>query len=234
MKCDISTAQSTIIQRNKPVILTDTCALIDIVRVPHRSNIRISHLEGAKEIVKKAANMELSIVLTSTVETEFNIHLAPACIELERYITKLVLENSSLINVIESLGLSYKFSIDGLAGLKVSEKLQNIAQEFHDNALVLQRDDECDRKAHDRVELYQAPATRGKSESKDCLIIEHYLKLVNGLRETSFSKNIVFVTSNVTDFGKPQTPKSPLDTQFISGDIKYCNNFRWALQEAES
>lgn len=63
MQCDISTAKSTIIQRNKPVILVDTCALIDIIRIPHRLNIKISHLEGAKEIFKKVAKMELSIVL---------------------------------------------------------------------------------------------------------------------------------------------------------------------------
>jgi len=233
MKCEISLAQSTIIQTDKPVILIDTCALLDIVRVVHRSNINISYLEGAKEIVKKAANKELSIVLTSTVENEFNIHLAQVCTELERHIARLDKENTDLINVIESLGLSYKFSIDGLSGLKVSEKLRSIAQEFHDNALTLEYDDECGKKAHARVARYQAPARRGKSESKDCLIVEHYLKLVKGLREKSFAKNIVFVTSNTTDFGNPQTPQAPLDTQFASNKLKYCNNFKWALQEAE-
>ncbi len=127
--------------------------------------------------------------------------------------------------------MSHEFNIDGLARLKISEYLQNIVKEFHNHALILQRDDECDRKAHDRVECNHAPLTRGKSESKDCLIIEHYLKLVNNLRESSFSKNIVFITSNTTDFGKPQTP--PLDTQFDSNNIIYCNNFQWAIQEAD-
>ena len=139
----------------------------------------------------------------------------------------------SLINSIQSVGLGFQFSIAGMAEIKLSEKLKTIAEDTFAQSLILDRDSECDRKAHDRVERDQAPAKRGKSESKDCLIVEHYIKLVKTLRESSFERKIVFVTSNKTDFGSPSAPNPPLDTQFSSHSITYCNNFGWALQVVE-
>ena len=92
-------------------------------------------------------------------------------------------------------------------------------------------DSECAMNAHNRVIRNQAPSQKGKSESKDCLIIEHYIKLATKLRNQSFDKNIVFISSNTSDFGDVQNLKAPLDTQFKNVSMNYCNNFKWALQE---
>jgi hypothetical protein len=82
------------------------------------------------------------------------------------------------------------------------------------------------------VERYQAPSARGKSESKDCLIIEHYLKLVTDLRAAGFVERVVFVSSNSNDYGKPTALRPPLDTQFGTAEIEYVNNFQWAVTAA--
>jgi hypothetical protein len=229
MKCDIATAQSTISHEAKPVILIDTCSILDIIRLPSRAKINISHLQGFKTILNKKS--QIFTVLTTTIEEELDCHIGHTCTELDRYVNELALNNIALIDVIECLNLSYKFTIDGLADFELSEKLKSTAQQLIHNSIILQRDAECDSKAHDRVALYQAPARRNKSESKDCLIIEHYFKLARSLRDASFSEKIVFVTSNSNDFGSPTKPKPPLSAQFHSYGITYCNNFQWALNE---
>ena len=50
MICDISQAVQHIAAKAQPLLLIDTCSLIDIVRVPMRDNINQSHIQGAIDI----------------------------------------------------------------------------------------------------------------------------------------------------------------------------------------
>jgi hypothetical protein len=233
MICDISQAVQHIASKAQPLLLIDTCSLIDIVRVPLRGNINHSHIQGAIDIARMGKSGQISLAVTNTIYNEFKTHLAPTCIELERYIQELESKNSSIISAIESVGLSYRFSINGLAKQKLPEKLSELAEDLFSLSFMLKRDTGCGDRAHNRVELVQAPASRGKSESKDCLIIEHYLDLTKKLRATGFDKKIVFVTSNSKDYGTPGVLRAPLDLEFKAARIEYCNNFAWALSVAE-
>lgn len=233
MKCNISQAVDAVISKGKPVLLIDTCSLLDVVRVAYRKNIKHSHLVGAEKLLEKAENNELLLVITDTVEKEFNDNSLDVCIELEKHITKLETENQRLINTIESLNLSYKFNIHNLSGVKLPDTIREILDKILEKALIVDRDLGCSDKAHNRVERNQAPSRRGKSESKDCLIIEHYLMLATELRNANFQEKIIFITSNSNDYGEISSLKPPLDTEFSKVKIEYCNNFSWALNIAE-
>jgi hypothetical protein len=233
MICDISQAVQHIAAKANSLLLIDTCSLLDIVRVPLRSNINHSHIQGAIDIVKKVKSGHISLAVTDTIVTEFRAHLAPVCTELEGHIRTLESKNLSIINAMESVGLSYQFNINGLADQKLPEKLRELAENLLSSAFTLQRDKECGNRAHDRVDLLRAPASKGKSESKDCLIIEHFLELVKQLRETGYNEKVVFVTNNSKDYGQPGALLPPLGLEFKKVQIEYCNNFAWALSVAE-
>jgi len=211
-----------------PVLLIDTCSLLDIIRVPHRANIHISHLEGAKNLLR----VQHHLVVTKTVEIEYMHHLTPTCIELERYVLKFASNGERIINALESMDLDYQFYISNIEKLDLVQKLKSISDGILNKALIIEKDSQCIDKANTRTELYQAPARRNKSESKDCVIIEHYLKLAKLLQQNTFSKKIVFITSNSNDYGSAPNPKPPLDTEFVAQNVFYCNNFKWALSQA--
>ncbi len=231
MIADVSTIVASIQLRNVPVLFIDTCAILDILRVPMRQNINFSHLEGAKEIVDKQKQSKISTVITTTIETEYNEHLHNTEIELARHISDLASNNERLINSIESIGLSYEFNVKNIYKTELPTKLKEMAEEIIANSYIIEKDDECIKKAFARVETYAAPSRRGKSESKDCVIIEHFLKIASELRQLGFQKKFVFITSNSSDYGKVSKLNPPLDTEFQNLLIAYCNTFKWAISQ---
>ncbi|MBA4318784.1 MAG: hypothetical protein C0412_10325 [Flavobacterium sp.] len=231
MNCEILEAIPIIKSMNSPVLLMDTCSLVDLIRAPFRSNIKLSHIFGARKALEELRCQKLCCVLTSTVENELNDHLKDTGIELERHVRKIEIDITKIIEVMENLDIRFDLNVQGLSQARIPEHLNALTNEFLKEAIILDRDKECGERAHTRVERNQAPSKRGKSESKDCLIIEHYLKLVNELRNEGFAQKIVFLTSNYQDFGQPPTPLAPIDNQFKKLSILYCNNFAWALNQ---
>jgi len=188
-------------------------------------------LEGAKEIVSKQKQNKISTIITTTIETEYNDHLSSTEKELERYILNLASNNERLINSIESIDLSYEFNVKNIHKTELPTRLKEMAEEIIANSYIIEKDDECIRKADTRVEKYAAPSRRGKSESKDCVIIEHFLKIANELRKLGFQKKFVFITSNSNDYGTAPNLRPPLDIEFQDLHIAYCNTFKWAISQ---
>ncbi len=229
MIADINASVKALIATGVPVFLVDTCALLDIIRVPLRQSQKMSHLEGAIDILQKMASSSLSVVVTTTIEREYSDHINQICVELERYVAKLIADNERLINSIESVNLAYEFNIIRMNTIKLSDALKTIADGILKDSIILDRDDECIGKAHTRVERYSAPSQRGKSEAKDCVIVEHFLKFSHELRDSGFSGKMVFITSNSRDYGTAPKFRSPLDQDFQKVNVLYANTFKWAL-----
>lgn len=108
------------------------------------------------------------------------------------------------------------------------DNIKTIAQHIFDNPAPVLLIDTCSLLNVAR----QAPSDWGKSESKDCVIVEHYLKLAALLRQSRFTKAIIFITSNKKDYGSALILKPPLNIEFETQNILYCNNFRWAVNQA--
>jgi hypothetical protein len=229
MIIDIETSVALIKQTPAPILFIDTCSLLDIIRVPSHPNVKLSHLEGAKEAVKKAKSNSIYLVITETVEMEYKDNLSKTCVELERYTTKFAATGEKIVNSIECVELSYNFYISGIEEIRLAAELEKIANNVIDSSLILEENQECIHSAHERTKHYQAPAQRGKSESKDCVIIEHFLELSKRLREEGLTNPLIFITNNSSDYGKAPNPKPPLNLEFGNLDIAYCNNLKWAL-----
>jgi hypothetical protein len=146
MNCNIDQATASVLSKPKPIVLLDTCALLDIVRSAYRSNVHISHLAGARQLLTRVNNGLIYVVATTTVEREFQEHLRPTSLELERGLADLAAKNAAVINAIECVGLSYRFTLDGFVGIKLTDKLQDIAREVFAAGMVLERDSTCERR----------------------------------------------------------------------------------------
>ena len=231
MNCDIATAAQIISTSPKPLILVDTCSLLDLIRAPVRDKLNADHIKGGIDILGKVTAGELHLVVTSTIQKKFSEHLNATCDELEKNAKSLEEKTAHYIRASGLAGLLLS-TAGSLQAATLSKKLSQYSTDLLAQSLILDRDRECDHRALDRVEVHNAPAGRGKSESKDCLIVEHFLELVRQLRRAGYSGKTVFVTNNFNDYGPPSAPRSPLDSEFVGAKIVYCDNFSWALIEA--
>lgn len=229
MKVDIIKSSNTIKNKNAPLLLIDTCSLLDVLRVPFRQSPKLSHLIGAKEILQRLKTNVLSVVITDLIEQEYLQNVNQTIEELMRFIENLNKNNERLLNVVESVGLANTLKVSNIDNKKLNSALKSISNGIIDNCIILEKDNDCILKAHERMILFNAPSARGKSESKDCVIIEHFLKLIRRLRNEGYSEKIAFSSSNSKDYGDAPKIKSPLDVDFNDLGIDYCNDFNWAL-----
>jgi hypothetical protein len=115
---------------------------------------------------------------------------------------------------------------------KIEDALVGVSTDFFKNAIFLTDDADCKEGAYQRVIHKQAPS-RKSAGLKDCVIIEHSLKLCSQLRVKGFSEKCVFLTSNTKDFCKPGSdkPQVPLDSQLPSVNLFLTTNWQWTRHE---
>ena len=203
----------------KPVILVDTCALLDIVRAPEREYI-------APEIISCAPNYISSssiwFVASEIVCTEWRSNItdvttgtrnAIRSLHNKAKLFKTALDHSSIV---EKWDYSKEFTT-----YKLEEELTSLSESLLSSLILIENDEDCLVKASLRVVNGTAPASKGKDEYKDCMIIEHYLKLTSLLRADGFSHPVIFVTSNKSDFGPPYKIKEPLSAEFSNICLQY-------------
>ena len=67
-----------IIEAGIPVLLLDTCSILDIVRAPIREQMSVHDIEAVHSLLDRAtgSSHQISLVVTEQVVTEFEKHLA--------------------------------------------------------------------------------------------------------------------------------------------------------------
>lgn len=224
----IDTIVDSILEAPKPVILFDTCALLDIVRSAERENISSEIISTALELITCDDKWLISC---EVVDTEWKDNID----SVEIYV------RNALRNL-HKRALSFKGALDHSQSQEVWEyskyftsyelekNLTSISNDLRGVLTLIDRDSDCVLRATDRTIKCIAPASKGKAEFKDCLIIEHFIELSNKLREREFSSSVVFVSSNKADFGSPFDIKEPLRTEFLNASIQYAGDIKSALR----
>ncbi|MDD5051549.1 MAG: PIN domain-containing protein [Sulfuricurvum sp.] len=226
---NIEEIKQEILSKCKPVFFIDTCSILDVIRTGFRDNIRVTHLDGVINIIEKLKTNELLIVLVQTVVDEVAEHKEPTFQEFiqEQNRLKKILDKS--LEIANILGIDYSIEYTNNSIISLNDSIAKIVDDLLANSLILAEDDSLKLKAFNRMTQNIAPSQRGKSEIKDCVIIEHYIELTSRLRLNGFTEKVVFITNNPKDFGPAPTAKPPLDDTFSTLNIKYCNEFKWAL-----
>lgn len=230
-------ADAAIILRDRdvPVLVIDTCSLLDIIRIPTRVDNNYKRAETILEKSSQSLSMatenppKLSIVIPPLVPDEWKRNQPKISRETEGHFSKL----DSMIEVADVLAnaLSSESRLTSFSDLKLHDDLSDISMKLLYSGIWLSSDEDIRRRAVDRALLPEAPAKHGTF--KDCIIYEHCRELFSQLRGKGLSKKLVLFTSNTDDFCEPNSsvPKKPIKTELDGLSATLTTQWNWTLHE---
>ncbi len=225
---------------NFPLLIADTCSLLDIVRVPIRadkSNIAKSILKNILTISDMATtpNQSLILVIPALVQSEWEDNIGGVCTEVKKEVKKVDRKINVFNTCVAELGLDTEEPKKAFADLKLDQKLKGLSNQLLTCGIKLDRDESIQIRATNRAIRKEAPARAGSF--KDCIIYEHAIELLSILREKGFSKKCLFLTSNTKDFcldNDKKILKEPIKEELEKLSTGFVSNWDWAHQELTS
>lgn len=227
----LADAANIILNENRSILIIDTCALLDIIRIPYRQRTpttAVSCLNSAKKLSELSSEGLLKIIIPPLVKREFEDNIESVKDELKRHINKI----STSIEILVALFINDLISHQLFDVLKIdfSKLLEQICDELFSIGLHIKEDQMLRIKATERSINNIPPARKGAV--KDCIIYEHSLELASILRRKNFTKKIVFFTSNTKDYCDDSgNIKNKIYEEFSNFNIKLCSNWNWVLNE---
>jgi hypothetical protein len=212
-----------------PLLLPDTCSLLDLMRDPARDDIRPANAKAAQRILKRATKIPASLLLSfpEQVLKELADNQEKIREETQNKISKL---NEALKQVSQAFAVhDLPLQLNGL-DLRVHnfpDAADKFVQNIISTAVKFHPTEETMRKVMARISQSLAPNHRG-GQYKDCIVIESNFELVRVLRARGHDKKIVFLTTNVSDYsaGRGSIGVHPdLAAEFEALKIEYATNF---------
>jgi hypothetical protein len=209
-----------------PVIFPDTCSVLDILRCVYRDTASPDLAQQTLNALKATSSKpsKLYLVISEQVAQEYARNLPEVLKELQGRISQISQVGSSLLQDIDSAEL-------GSALKSLQTNLTSLTSQIYDSCLQIATDQVCVARSTMRLANYSAPAKRGSTNMGDCLVIEHFLELVQQLRAVKFVQPCIFVSSNHRDFGPAPNPKPPLDSELVALSIDYMPDIAAALAQ---
>lgn len=225
----LSDAADLIARSEQPLLLPDTCSLLDLTRDPTREDMHPANARAARRLFEQASGRPtgLSLCLPEQVLIELAEHQEEIREEARKKIVKM---NATLKRVAEAYavhGLSLQLGGFDLTAHDFPSTANQFVEDVKSVAVKFQPTGETERKAMARIARSLAPNRRG-GQYKDCIVIESNFELVRFLRDRGFDKRVVFLTSNVADYSAERgTVKvhADLASEFQSLQIEYATNF---------
>jgi len=209
-----------------PVLMLDTCVVLDIVRDITRKTVHVHNIKAAIEILKAAeSGSNLVLLMAEQTSVELNDNLQNVEKESQVALEKF-LEQAERIDEI-----AIEF---GAQGAMVTAHLDDhvtraraVLDRWVHASIQVKPGPDAGSKAMMRVVNAIAPSRRGKESAKDCLVVETYLETAAQLRAANFNGKIVFGSSNTDDYFDPNTKKlyAKLQQEFAVDAIEFGHNF---------
>ena len=190
---------TTKIPSNKAIVFWDTCALVDIMRIPQmdRDMFTIHTLEKYEEIARWIREGKLVSVTSELVRTEFDKHFAEEQKKVEDQTKRYQAEVKTLSAYMKNSHKQHRVTTS-IDLLECSKRCEETAYSICKNTIAIKEETTFMTAADYRVRNYVKPSG-GKESYKDCYLWATFLKLVSML---SITKDAFFFTSNYKDFGK--------------------------------
>lgn len=222
-----------ICQAPAPVVMLDTCAVLDVIRAPIRPKLPPNVVLAAQELTGGALLHPRTVwlVATETILNEWQDHRDATAGEVLRQLRRIDNEVEVARVVAGHSQPARVVTQPGLGSLGLETELRQTAQEMLDAAEVITTDEQAELRAGRRVQLGRAPSSKGKSEYKDCLIFEHYLALSHCLQQAGYAEPRFLVTSNIRDYGNPTGPDNPLAPDLAAVSLQYVTDLWWLRSE---
>ena len=205
-----------------PVLLIDTCSVLDIVRCSMR--MKPADVQAALDLVA-ATNFDpprCYLIRSSLVEREFENHIYSTKKELENELNDLTARIGCLDVAAEYFGVA-RMGVQPAPEL--SGCLERLAREIITKCEPIDPHVDAQARAHQRVVSATAPARPSKQSYKDCVIFEEYLELANRYQIGSRNQAVAFVTSNTDDYRREGKTHPDIESAAEAAGLRIC--FSW-------
>lgn len=235
LACDDLAAQIT--RADVPVLLLDTCAILDVVRAPIRDQLGAHDIHAVHTLIDRVAGAQpkVSSVITAQVLQEFREHIDEVETETGDALEKASDGLSAILRRMQALSPEdcIPDAVE-LVSLGFPERGRQLADQIVQSSSVLDEHPDDIQKAYRRVTRATPPATRARQSIKDCHITESYLRLAANLRSAGFLRNMVFTSSNTKDYQQDYPSLHPaLRVEFDSVCLEYSPNWSAARHELD-
>lgn len=211
-----------IAQANVPVLLPDTCILLDLLRSPRRENVDGNAMLAGQAIrdgvVESGA---IGCVVAEQVRNELNENLPTVREDTHSALRNLRDEIARIDKWSEALGQESQTQIGHfLTRVPVAEAVMtDILRAAATHATT----PDLTYRAMTRVTQRRTPAKLGKDSTKDCVVVESYLEVATSLRNLGHTGDIVFASSNTREFlsGTPRVLNGDIAAEFAALGIQY-------------
>lgn len=186
---------------NRPAIFWDTCALLDIIRIPERKNytaFRFYHL-----LHDAILSDEIMSFTSELVITELNKHYQEVTKQLSTH--QRYFNDYSQIALFEKTAAEQQTINSTLSAISFEPILLQLYEDILNKTIVIKGQKQYMKFADERARLNIAPAQR-KSEYKDCYIWGTYLIFSKGHVSIDIPLS-VFFTVNTDDYIDKQTKR---------------------------
>lgn len=188
-----------IAEANIPVLLPDTCIILDILRSPRRENVDGNSILAGRAIRAAIhASGEIGCIIAGQVRSEFTDNLSVVREDTAKTLKKL----SDEIRRIDgwSIALGHESETDVSHFLSRFPIAESIVNDILSSSLDFATTAEVTSRAFGRVGKNITPSAKGKDSMKDCVVVESYLEVARQLRRFGHCADIVFASSNTKEF----------------------------------
>lgn len=228
--CDLPGAALAVAGRGGPILIPDTCSLLDILRAPIRPQFRKDDVAAVSRLLAltEAAEAGATLVVTGQVRRELSSNTQPVVDEVQRELRKTSEAVHSILDRMAWLGASTRQPFVSLHEVGHPQVGRDLLERLLGGSIEVTDSGEAMMAAGDRVAKDMAPSRKGKQSYKDCLVIETALRVAAACREGGVTRPIVFLTANTSDYceGTSLRLRSPLDEQFAAAGLEF--QPRWA------
>lgn len=221
-----------IIAAPAPVLLPDTCSLLDLLRDPTRDSFSSDQVGAALRLLNNAETRPrtLWIPIASQVMDERADHQMNVKLDAETKIRKLEEVVHRVQKIMAVHGLLTTAITPTLAGSNFPGTASRIVDRYISAGFQVSNPRGVEKKAYARIAANEAPAQKGQ-QAKDCIVIETYLHIGRQLRDQGFGQTIVFLTTNTKDYSERAGSGAlhpDLLAEFSAANMMYAVNFEMA------
>ncbi|HVJ52266.1 MAG TPA: hypothetical protein VM689_07380 [Aliidongia sp.] len=211
----------------KPVLLIDTCSILDVMRDPTRETPRLHERQAGLDLLAAAEGGTLIGAVAQQVALEFAEHDQSVQDEANRALKNLrgQIGRVNLLSAI--LGAPGQLDLTHLDDHVA--RTRKIVGRWLTQLLLFKPDANVLERAIARMNGNIAPARRGKDSSKDCIVFETYLKCADMLRTEGLTAPIVFLSSNTREYlNDSNVLKTEIANDFAPLKVDYASNMALA------
>ena len=190
---------TTFVPRNKPIVFWDTCALLDVLRIPmlSRPQFNINTLQAYEQLEAWIQDGSITSVTSELVIREFSEHadhrIADLYVQEQKTKDEVKEQTQYMSDTLKAAMLSTRID-----NLNIQKRVVRLVAKIWRKTNILKCENSFAQNADYRVRNYLRPSG-GKESYKDCYLWISYISLLNKVNPT---EPAYFFTTNPADFAE--------------------------------